>query len=227
MVTLGFDVYGTLIDTAGIATALERFVGPQAADFARVWREKQLEYVFRRGVMGSRADFATCTHQALDYCCLRFRTDMSDADREAMLGTYRELPAFPDAGPGLEALSRTPARLFAFSMGLAGDVAALLERSALDGYFEGFVGLAETGMLKPSPGAYAHFVKETGAERENAWLVSGNPFDVIGAVSAGINGAWVRRSADAVCDPWEIVPTVTVDAIGGLVSALGLSSTAT
>ena len=108
MATLGFDVYGTLIDTAGIAAALERYVGPRAADFARVWREKQLEYVFRRGVMGSRADFATCTNQALDYCRLRFCPDMSNADREAVLGTYRELPAFPDAGRGLEA----PVRIF-------------------------------------------------------------------------------------------------------------------
>ncbi len=227
MATLGFDVYGTLIDTAGIAAALERYVGPRAADFARVWREKQLEYVFRRGVMGSRADFATCTNQALDYCRLRFCPDMSNADREAVLGTYRELPAFPDAGRGLEALSKTDARLFAFSMGLADDVAALLERASLDVYFEGFVGLAETGLLKPSPDAYAHFVQQTGTAKEDAWLVSGNPFDVIGAVSAGINGAWVRRSADAVCDPWEIVPTVTVDAIDGLVSALDLSAAAT
>jgi 2-haloacid dehalogenase len=227
MLTLGFDVYGTLIDTAGIATALERYVGPQATDFARVWREKQLEYVFRRGLMGSRSDFAICTRQALDYCCLRFRAEMSDADRADMLGTYRELPAFTDARRGLEALSRTPARLFAFSMGLPDDVAALLERSSLDGYFEGFVGLAEVGTFKPSPDAYAHFLRQTGTRREDAWLVSGNPFDVIGAVYAGWNGAWVRRSADAVCDPWEIVPTVTVDAIDELVPALSLSATAT
>lgn len=223
MVTLGFDVYGTLIDTAGIASALEGYVGKQAADFARVWREKQLEYVFRRGLMRSRVDFAVCTRQALDYCCLRFRADMSGADREAVLGTYRELPAFPDARRGLEALSRTPARLFAFSMGLPDDVAALLERSSLDGYFEGFVGVAEIETFKPSPDAYAHFVRQAGTRKEDAWLVSGNPFDVIGAVSAGMNGAWVRRSADALCDPWEIVPTVTVDAIDALVPALNLS----
>ena len=37
-------------------------------------------------------------------------------------------------------------------------------------------------------------------EAESCWLVSSNGFDVIGAVGAGINGAWVRRSADALFD---------------------------
>ncbi len=50
--------------------------------------------------------------------------------------------------------------------------------------------------------------------------MSGNPFDVIGAVAAGINGAWVRRSPDAVWDPWGIAPTVTVDTVGALASAV-------
>jgi 2-haloacid dehalogenase len=224
MVTLGFDVYGTLIDTAGIAVALERHVGDRAAAFAKLWREKQLEYVFRRGLMQSHVDFAVCTRQALDYCCLQFHADLGESDRDAVMGTYRELPAYPDALRGLQALSRTPARLFAFSMGRPDDVAALLERSSLDAYFEGFVSVAETKTFKPNPDAYAHFLRQTGASREEAWLVSGNPFDVIGAVSAGMNGAWVRRSAEAVFDPWEIAATVTVDAIHELVPALQLQT---
>ena len=43
-----------------------------------------------------------------------------------------------------------------------------------------------------------------------AWLISGNPFDVIGAMAAGMRGVWVRRSADAVFDPWGMQPGLTV-----------------
>ena len=35
-------------------------------------------------------------------------------------------------------------------------------------------------------------------------------FDVIGAISAGMKSAWVRRSPEAVFDPWGIEPTITV-----------------
>jgi len=48
-VTLAFDVYGTLIDTHGLVSALEKMIGSGAEEFSRIWREKQLEYSFRRG----------------------------------------------------------------------------------------------------------------------------------------------------------------------------------
>jgi 2-haloacid dehalogenase len=40
--------------------------------------------------------------------------------------------------------------------------------------------------------------------------VSGNPFDVIGARTAGWRTAWVKRNPHAVFDPWEIEPDATV-----------------
>lgn len=75
-------------------------------------------------------------------------------------------------------------------------------------------------MFKPSPAAYSYFARRVGIGMGDAWLVSGNPFDVIGAVSAGMNGAWVKRSPDAVFDPWEVRPTVAVDSVGALAEAI-------
>lgn len=67
--TLAFDIYGTLIDTHGVVGALEKTVGNAAVEFSRTWRDKQLEYTFRRGLMQSYEDFDVCTSQALDYAC--------------------------------------------------------------------------------------------------------------------------------------------------------------
>ncbi|MDH3758592.1 MAG: haloacid dehalogenase type II, partial [Gammaproteobacteria bacterium] len=55
-----------------------------------------------------------------------------------------------------------------------------------------------------------------------AWLISGNPFDVIGAISAGMRAAWVRRSEDSIFDPWGIEPTVTVTSLRDLADAIGV-----
>lgn len=218
--TLGFDIYGTLIDTAGISRALEAHVGERAATFAALWRTKQLEYAFRHGLMQQYRDFRVCTREALDYCCLHFRAAIAEDGRAALMDRYRALPAFPDAKPGLEGLQAAGFRLYAFSMGRRDDLDALLAHAGLAGHFAGVVSLQAPRLYKPGPAAYAYFLRETGTAAADAWLVSGNPFDVLGAVGAGINGAWVKRSPDAVLDPWEIAPTVIAEDLPSLADAL-------
>jgi 2-haloacid dehalogenase len=218
--TLGFDIFGTLIDTAGIAEALREHVGDEADAFAALWRSKQLEYVFRRGSMDRYRDFAACTRDALDYCCLHFRASVTAAERQSLLERYRFLPAFPDARPGLESLEREGFRIFAFSMGRREDLGALLDNAKLRDYFVDIVSLVDAGCLKPNPAAYRYFVERTATAPADAWLVSGNPFDVLGAVSAGICGAWVKRSPEAVMDPWEIQPTLIAEDLPRLCESL-------
>ena len=66
--TLGFDVYGTLIDTHGVMLELEKIIGENnAAYFSQVWRDKQLEYTFRRTAMRKYQNFDICTRQALEH----------------------------------------------------------------------------------------------------------------------------------------------------------------
>ena len=40
VVTLAFDVYGTLINTQGIVSKLQRMAGSKADEFSRTWRDK-------------------------------------------------------------------------------------------------------------------------------------------------------------------------------------------
>ena len=105
-------------------------------------------------------------------------------------------------------------------MGRRSDVRDLLRHAGLDGYFESLVSLEDIRCYKPNPVAYAHFLDATGTPAADGWLVSGNPFDVLGAVSAGMCGAWVKRSPDAILDPWEIAPTLVADDLPGLCDRL-------
>ena len=88
-------------------------------------------------------------------------------------------------------------------------------------YFSGVVSTDEMKSYKPNPGVYSHFLRRAGALGVDAWLVSSNPFDVIGAVSAGMRAAWVRRSPEAVFDPWGIEPTITVNSLLNLSEQVG------
>ena len=209
-VTIAFDVYGTLIDTAGIVSALRERLGEKADAFSDLWRAKQLEYSFRRGLMQNYRDFSVCTSNALDFCCATFTVELSSEERTGLLEAYRFLPAFPDVEPALVKFRETGFRLYAFSNGKPGDVRNLLQHAGIDAFLDGVVSTDEIKSFKPNPGVYAHFLRQSDAYGADAWLISGNPFDVIGAISAGMQGAWVKRSSRAVFDPWEIQPTRTV-----------------
>ena len=99
--TLAFDVYGTLIDTHGVVEALRPRLGSRALAFARAWRDKQLEYAFRRTVMGCYADFSVCVDQALTYTAQAFGVTLGAGDIGAFAGEQdRRRLAVSPAGSG-------------------------------------------------------------------------------------------------------------------------------
>lgn len=219
-ITLGFDVYGTLIDTQGVLVELEKMVGEGAGQFSQTWRQKQLEYSFRRGLMQNYADFSVCTQQALDYTCRTQQIDLSAGQKKQLLQSYQSLPAFDDVRPALTMLKKSNLRLFAFSNGSKKTVEGLLKSAGVFDFFDGVVSCDDLRSFKPNPAVYAHFLRESEARANEAWLISGNSFDVIGALCAGMRAAWVQRSAASEFDPWGIEPTLTVTSLAGLTKAL-------
>lgn len=220
-VTLAFDVYGTLINTHGVISSLQALIGDKAANFSQTWREKQLEYSFRRGLMQNYETFAVCTSNALDYTCAFYEVELTKKQKINLLESYRSLPAFKDAEEGLIKFRTNNYRLFAFSNGTADAVDGLLISSGIRDYFHGVVSVDDLKSFKPNPAVYCHFLREAGVKGSNAWLISSNPFDVIGAISAGMFAAWVKRSKNAIFDPWGIEPTITITNLSELYEKIG------
>jgi len=217
---LGFDVYGTLIDTSAIGAEIERLLPGRGAAFAAAWRQKQLEYTFRRAAMETYRDFDVCTGAALEYTNAAFRAQLTEPQKERLLESYRHLPPFPDVVPALDALHAEGARLLAFSNGVAQTVHDLLCNAGIRDRFEDIVSVDEVKTFKPDPVAYLHYVRRACASCTACWLVSANPFDVIGAVSAGMQAAWVQRDPAVPFDPWELGPTAVVADLGELAQAI-------
>lgn len=218
---LAFDVYGTLIDTHGVVEELSRRVGDRAGEFSQRWREKQLEYSFRRGLMGAFADFSQCTSDALEFVDRALGTRLSNTDKERLMATYGELPAFPDVAPALEQLGQLRMQRVAFSNGSRQAVSQLLDQAGVLGHFDDIVSVEELKRFKPDPAVYAHLRQRLEADAHDTWLISSNPFDVIGAKHAGLHAVWVRRSAEAPFDPWGGEPDMTVADLGELAERLG------
>ena len=221
---LAFDIYGTLINTHGVVTRLQTFIGDDAQTFSNVWRDKQLEYSFRRGLMGSYQHFGICTAQALDYADQLMATELSEEQKASLLAEYRVLPAFDDVIESLTALKAAGHKMYGFSNGTADAVEGLLAHAGIRDLFDGVVSVDPLQTFKPNPDVYTHMVKTGGALINETWLVSSNPFDVIGAATVGMKTAWVQRSKSVVFDPWGVEPTTVIESLKDLEARLKINN---
>ena len=218
---IALDVYGTLVDPAGMASRLGPAFGEHAQSAAQLWREKQLEYTFRRALMRRYEDFDLCTREALRYVSASLGVSLQEDEEQALLEAYLHLPPFPDVAPGLAALGRLGHTLVALTNGTELSVRRLLENAGLTDYLETILSVDAIATFKPDPAVYALLRTFGGDRAHGAWLVSGNPFDVIGAKAYGLKAAWLRRDPRRIFDPWEFSPDLTVGNLEELARELG------
>jgi 2-haloacid dehalogenase len=185
-----------------------------------LWREKQLEYTFRRALMRQYVDFDACTVQALRFVSAQLGAPLEKDDELALLESYLHLPTFSDVRSGLKRLRGAGHSLVALTNGVEQSVRSLLEHAGIDGYFEAVLSADQIATFKPDPAVYALLKQVTDVYPNETWLVSGNPFDVVGAKACGLKVAWLRRDPAKTFDPWEFTPDLAVQNLDELSGAL-------
>ncbi|KAF2144513.1 uncharacterized protein K452DRAFT_284838 [Aplosporella prunicola CBS 121167] len=135
---------------------------------------------------------------------------------------YDALSIFPDVAPCLTALKSSPGiTAVVFSNGtesmVSNSVNKSPELSLHADVFADIVVVEQVKRFKPAPAVYEHLAERVGkknSEMGDVWLVSGNPFDVVGARSVGMKAAWVDRAGngwqDALVAGSNGEPTVVV-----------------
>ena len=207
--TIGLDVYGTLVDPLEVSHYLHNLIGDKNKLFAEVWRQKQLEYTFRRGLMSCYQNFDICVQQALQYSMKYLAVKISSKETNNLLNLYKTLGPFPDVIPALKTLQQNKHTLVAFSNGTPSTLNTLLSNAKLLDYLDDIVSVDELQTFKPNPKVYKHLATKTGTDPANCWVVSSNSFDVIGAKSADLNAAWIQRDMNSIFDPWESSADIT------------------
>jgi 2-haloacid dehalogenase len=221
MAFIGFDVYGTLVDPLGMEGPLGAHVGELAGRFAATWRQHQLDSAFRRALMRRYADFDVVTRDALHHTARLLGATLSSTAEAALIASYLELPAFPDARPGVAALAADGHTVVAFSNGVETSLRKLLAHARLLPPLSAVVSVDDVQSYKPDPAVYQHLVARGGQPAEHTWLVSSNAWDVLGAKAAGLRAAWVRRQPTHPWEGWGIAePDLVVASLSELVSRL-------
>ncbi len=203
---IGFDIYGTLVDPLEMNEHLRPYAREKADRFSELWRNKQIEYTFRRGLMREYEDFGVCTRQALVFAARALEVNLFEEDREKLIEEYQNLRPFPDVIPGMEAMKSKGHTLVAFSNGVEATARTLLGRASVVAHLDGVISVDDLKTFKPDPEVYRYLARRLEGRLYETWLVSSNPFDVIGAKSAGLKAAWIKRNPDVQFDPWGIDP---------------------
>lgn len=216
---LAFDVYGTLVDPMGMSELLASDARDAAQSVSALWREKQLEFAFRKGLMRAYEDFGVCTRQALRYAMASHGLTLTKKREDELMAAYLQLPAFEDALPALRALEGNYL-MYAFSNGTPGALKKVLGHNDLLPLFDGLVSVDDVKSFKPDPAVYAYARRATGALDNPLCLVSSNAWDVIGARSAGLMAIWVQRDAHKVFEDWGIEPNAIINSLSELPGVL-------
>lgn len=218
--TIGFDVYGTLVDPLAMRTHLKAVAGELAGQMAEQWREKQIEYTFRRALMQKYENFDVCTEQALGFAANSLKLNLRNEDRAALLEAYRSLPPFPDALPAIRNLKRAGFKLAAFSNGVETSLRSLLEGSGILPYLDAVISVDDLKTYKPDPTVYRYLSGRLGLPLGKTWLASSNGWDVIGAKAGGLRAAWIKRRPEAILDQWGIKPDMACSSLEDFSSLL-------
>jgi 2-haloacid dehalogenase len=217
---IAFDLYGTLVDPRATVGPLATLFGERAEEAASLWREKQIEFSFRRALMRAYVDFSVCTAQALLHVSDRMGVHLDEPAKRILLDAYRRLPAFPDVTAALQSLTAAGHTLVVLTNATEQSARALLHHAELIRFFETIITVDTIQTFKPNPAVYELLVNCVQQPKEKVWLVSANPWDVIGARAFGMKSAWVQRDPSHHFDPWEWAPDVTVANLGQLCDRL-------
>ena len=217
---LAFDVYGTLIDPFHMEEHLRAAFGEKAREASELWRSKQLEYSFRRALMKQYRNFGECTAQALRFAAAQLGVPLSQEAQAALLAKYQQLPAYPDVAGALAELAARGFTIAACSNGTESAVRAALDHAGVLPRFSSIISVDPIRTFKPDPAVYDYLAVELGAPKEVVWLISSNPFDVIGAKACGLHAAWVQRDPRRIFDPWEFDPDLVVQGLAELAESV-------
>ena len=197
-----FDAYGTLFDVAAAARALAAEPGREgfAAVWPQVasdWRLKQLQYSWLRAITGDHCDFWQVTQDGLDWALAR--AGQTDADlREALLGLYWQLDAYPEVPDMLAALKRAGLATAILSNGSPDMLSGAVDSAGVGDLLDDVLSVESVGIFKPARVVYDLVGKRFSCVPSEVLFVSSNGWDAAAAASYGFRTLWVNRMGEPV-----------------------------
>ena len=191
-----FDAYGTLFDVNSAARSAQDELGARWQPLADLWRTKQLQYTWLRGLGGQHADFWTVTSDALSFA-LESLQQGDEALHRRLMTLYLSLNVYPEVRDTLERLKAGGLKLAILSNGTPAMLAAAAANSGIADLLDAVLSVEEVGVYKPHPSVYRLASDRLQLGPERICFLSSNGWDAYAAKAFGFRVLWCNRFKQA------------------------------
>ena len=193
---LVFDVFGTVVDWRSGVLAETRDVEQRTgvrADWSAVvddWRRAYAPSLLEARRSGVWRDLDALHRESLVRVLGSHDVRLPEVEREALVRSWRRLPAWPDARPGLDRLRRRHVTATLSN----GHVALLVDLVRFaDLRFDAVLSAQLAGSYKPDPVVYATAAELLGVAPQELGMVAAHGQDLTAAAEVGLRPLFVRR----------------------------------
>jgi 2-haloacid dehalogenase len=191
-----FDAYGTLFDFNSAASAARDELGEDWQRLSDLWRLKQLQYTWLRGLAQQHADFWQVTGDALDFALASLKIERPGL-RQRLMQLYLQLNTYPEVPAMLNGLKTRGMKLAILSNGTPAMLAAVVANSGLEGAFDAVLSVEEVGVYKPHPSVYGLAAARLKIAPPRICFLSSNGWDAYSAKAYGMQAIWCNRFGQA------------------------------
>jgi 2-haloacid dehalogenase len=191
-----FDAYGTLFDVNSAARSAQDALGEKWQPLAELWRAKQLQYTWLRGLGGRHADFWQVTGDALDFAMATLHLE-DDVLRARLMDLHLSLKAYPEVPEVLQRLKAGGIKLAILSNGTPAMLDAAAANAGIAEMFDAILSVEEVQVYKPHPRVYALACERLSLRAEQICVLSSNGWDAYSAKAFGFRVLWCNRSGQS------------------------------
>lgn len=187
-----FDAYGTLFDFNTAAHEARDELGEDWQRLSELWRLKQLQYTWLRGLGGHHADFWQVTGDALDFALATLNLDRPGL-RARLMELYLHLGCYPEVPQTLRHLKAAGLKLAILSNGSMPMLTAAVRSNGLEEVFDAVLSVEEVQVFKPHPDVYRLAPTRLALAPERICFLSSNGWDAYSAKAFGFHVLWCNR----------------------------------
>jgi len=191
-----FDAYGTLFDFNSAASTARSELGEDWQRVSELWRQKQLQYTWLRGLAGHHADFWQVTGDALAFALATLKIERPGL-HERLMDLYLKLDTFPEVPETLRRLKATGRKLAILSNGTPAMLDAVVSSAGLHQVFDAVLSVEEVGVYKPHPSVYGLACDRLELAASRICFLSSNAWDAFSAKAFGMRVVWCNRYGQA------------------------------
>lgn len=189
--TVTVDSYGTLVDPSSIRQELSNHVENPAL-VSNVWFSRSLLNKLVANYIDAYQPFDVLSRDGLAYADRQLNLELTESQKEDILAAYDELDVFNGVSSGIRRINDLGYDVYVVSNGTDEMLQNLVEHADVADVVANTVSADEVRTYKPDAEIYRHAAARAGTPIEDVLHVSGPYFDVLGAMHAGMQGAWTN-----------------------------------